>query len=410
MSTPPTNDQLFAVRGHLAERYADALKHACGQECPLPEFKIDRLGWSPQLAAILGDDYMNCEAIRYGIILSPDQADAPLIKRRFSYEITLTNRIYDEAHATILNLIENEPVIVEFDNGLSFCRTITDVLAIRTVQATLSTPRDTLSKTAKLWDLAKGLHQESRLLDDTYIEKMLVLAKEVGDPYRRPMPPTFQISDGSFWAETATPVYVLRDGHAQHPAPLVITIRPDTVPSDLPFKVLDLGPELVDPLHDAGYLRYIASESVLRKRIANIERDILLSVDIDPSDDAQTRRRQLARSPKAQELLPPVYWELDGELKRVAAGAPFKPDRISYEARWAMSAPARANEVMVHLLARFVRYDYRLFVYHHQRLVEAEWSRYSEAKRRHLAALFPYLTQVFAIHHTVKDGAAPAAH
>ena len=68
---------------------------------------------------------------------------------------------------------------------------------------------------------------------------------------------------------------------------------------------------------------------------------------------------------------------------------------MSVEARWALATPARDPDVVGHLLARFVRYDYRLMTHHHRRMIAAEWSRYSEAKRRYLEATFPYMTQGF---------------
>ena len=53
------------------------------------------------------------------------------------------------------------------------------------------------------------------------------------------------------------------------------------------------------------------------------------------------------------------------------------------------------TKVVGHLLTRFVRYDYRLMAHHHRRNVQAEWGRYSEAKRRYLETTFPYMTQGF---------------
>jgi hypothetical protein len=412
MNNTPWNNPLFAVSGHLATRYAAALKSACGLECPLLDFKIDRFGWSPQLAAVLGHDYLIVEAIRYGIILSPDQVEAPLIMRRFSYEPALITKVYQEAHTTLLNLIEHEPVIVEIDNGLAFCRNVTDVLSITTIQACLTTPQDTLSKTMQLLALAQGLHQESRLLDDGYIQNMLALVKQVGNPRRRPLPPPFQVAGNiSFWAEMASPIYVLRDTSSAQ-KPIVITIRPEQVPQDVPCTALDLEVDLVDHLHAAGFLRYMDTDAFFRKRVADLERDALLNAGEQPSDDSAARRRQMARNTSAQALLPPLYWELEGELKRLQAGAQFSPQRLSPEGRWAVSAPARANDVIVHLLARFVRYDYRLLAYHHQRIIQAEWPRYSAAKREYLEARFPYLTHSFAAPHQAPTSApqqAPAA-
>ena len=40
MSKLPWHGPLFAVQGHLTERYALALKHARGLECPIAEFSV----------------------------------------------------------------------------------------------------------------------------------------------------------------------------------------------------------------------------------------------------------------------------------------------------------------------------------------------------------------------------------
>jgi hypothetical protein len=69
--------------------------------------------------------------------------------------------------------------------------------------------------------------------------------------------------------------------------------------------------------------------------------------------------------------------------------------RLSVEARWALVTPARDADVVGHLLARFVRFDLRLMTHHHRRIVRAEWSRYSAAKRRYLETTYPYIIQGF---------------
>src|ERR1700712_5937150 len=101
MSKLPWDGPLFPVKGHMAERYALALKQIAKLDCPLAEFSVDRMGWSPQLAAKLGDDYLGGAALRYAIILTPDQSAAPPIYRRFSYEAALIEQVYLGARATL---------------------------------------------------------------------------------------------------------------------------------------------------------------------------------------------------------------------------------------------------------------------------------------------------------------------
>jgi hypothetical protein len=397
MSKLPWHGPLFPVKGHLAERYALALKHARGMDCPIAEFSVDRMGWSPQLAAALGDDYLGGEALRYAIILSPDQAGASLLRRRFSYEAPLMELVYLEARATILGLIEYEPVVVELDNGLTFCRTPTDALNIQAALARIETPRGTLAKSRQLLELANGLGEKVRLLDDSYIDQMLALAKDVGDPRRRPMPPGLRVPVGSLWAMVAGAVYVLRPLPGRRGDTIVVATRVDDALKSLPALAVELDDAvLVDLLLEAGFLRFGNEGTLLRKRLGELELEALLAVgEQAPAAEGAARRRQLAANSAAQAALPPLYWELDGEQKRLAAGGSFDPRRLSVEARWALAVPARDPDVVGHLMARFVRFDYRLMTHHHRRIVRAEWGRYSEAKQRYLEATYPYITQGF---------------
>ncbi|HEX5692403.1 MAG TPA: DUF6638 family protein [Roseiflexaceae bacterium] len=397
MSKLPWHGPLFPVKGHMVERYALALEHTRGLKCPLSEFAIDRMGWSPQLAAALGDDYLGGEALRYAIVLSPDQANASLLRRRYSYEAPLMEMVYLQARETILSLIEYEPVVIELDNGQTFCRAPIDVVNIQAALARLETPRETLSKSRRLLELAHGLAEKSRLLDEQYIDQMLVLSKDVGDPRRRTMPPGLRIAIGSLWALVDGAVYVLRLPSGRPSDTIVISTRTDAALQGLPCRVMAIDdPLLVDVLVASGFLRYGNETTLLRKRIGELELDALLATDGPaPSNDAAARRRQVASSSAAQKALPPLYWELDSEQKRLAAGGAFDPQRLSADARWALVTPARDADVVGHLLARFVRFDLRLMTHHHRRIVRAEWDRYSAAKRRYLETNYPYILQGF---------------
>jgi len=397
MSKLPWDGPLFPVKGHLAERYALALKHVRKLDCPLTQFSIDRMGWSPQLAATLGEDYLGSEALRYAIILSPDQSAAPPIRRRFSYEAPLIELVYLEARATLLNLVEHEPVIVELDGGVTFCRNAGDVLGIQAALARIDTPRGTLEKSRALLELANGLGQKARLLDDGYIDQLLALVKEVGDPRRRPLPPGLRVAVRSLWAEAVGPVYVLRPPVGQQANTLLIATWPGKVGRGMPVVALELDePGVVDALQQEGFLHYTNAATLLSKRIGELELEALLAVgELQPAAAGPARRRQIVGNPAVRAALPPLYWELDAAQKQLAAGSAVEPSHMSVEARWALATPARDPDVVGHLLARFVRYDYRLMAHHHRRMIAAEWARYSEAKRRYLEATFPYMTQGF---------------
>jgi hypothetical protein len=388
---------LFSVQGHLAERYALALRQIAKLECPLSEFNVDRMGWSPELAALLGEDYLGADALRYAIILSPDQSAAPPVRRRFSYEAALIEQVYLDARATLLSLVESEPVIVEMDNGVTFCRVAADVLGVTAVVAHVDTPRATLAQTRKLLDLGQGLGEKVRLLDERYIDDMLALVGQVGDPRKRTLPGALRLPVGSLWADVAGTTYVLRPPAGRLGFTLLIATRPGEFGAGVPVTPLEIDdPRVIDVLAQEGYLHFGNAQMLLGKRLGDLEIEALLAAgEAAPAADSLARRRQFASIPAAQTALPALYWELDAQQKRVLAGGGLNVAQLSVEARWALATPARDADVVGHLLARFVRYDHRLMAHHHRRIIDAEWHRYSEAKRRDLEATFPYMTQGF---------------
>jgi len=397
MSKLSWDGPLFPVKGHLAERYALALQHIAKLDCPLKEFSIDRMGWSPQLAATLGDDYLGGDALRYAIILSPDQSTAPPVRRRFSYEAALIEDVYLGARATLLSLVESEPVIVEMDNGVTFCRVAADLLGISAVVARVDTPQATLARVRELLHVGQGLGEHVRLLDDRYIDHMLALVAQVGDPRKRVLPGSIGLSIGSLWADVAGTTYLLRPPAGRPDNTLLIATRPGTFSGGVPVTALEIDePQVINVLQQHGYVHFDNAAILLPKRLGELEIEALFAVgEQAPAANAAARRRLFAGAPAAQAALPTLYWELDGVQKRIIAGGAINPAQLSVEARWALATPARDADVVGHLLARFVRYDHRLLAHHHRRIIAAEWHRYSEAKRRYLETTFPYMTQGF---------------
>ena len=88
MSKLPWHGPLFPVKGLLAERYALTLKHIAKLDCPLQEFSIDRLGWSPQLAAKLGDDYLETY-VQKVFSVTPEQVQQMASKYILSDKLTI---------------------------------------------------------------------------------------------------------------------------------------------------------------------------------------------------------------------------------------------------------------------------------------------------------------------------------
>ena len=70
---------------HLVERYKQALTGFGIKPPKTKKFRIDMAGFSPEIAAALGDeDYLDPNGVnRRFIILTPDQMDLPVVRTAF---------------------------------------------------------------------------------------------------------------------------------------------------------------------------------------------------------------------------------------------------------------------------------------------------------------------------------------
>lgn len=227
-------------------------------------------------------------------------------------------------------------MIVEMDSGITFCRVAADLLGISAVVAQADTPRATLARTRELLGLGQGLGAQVRLLDDTYIDQILALVAQVGDPRKRALPGEIRLPIGSLWADVAGTTYMLRPPAGMPCHTLLIAIRPGTFGSSVPVTALEIDePPLVQVLHQHGYIHFDNAPMLLPKRLGELEIEALLAAgEPAPAADGAARRRQFASTPAAQAALPTLYWELDGLQKRIIAGGALHPAQLSVEARW----------------------------------------------------------------------------
>lgn len=200
---------------HLIGRYNKALRGFGLPETKLAEFDIDMTGFSPQVAAELGDrDYLDPNRVnRRFIILTPAQEALPVVHTSFSNTAGLMHEFF-AANARAINAVTIKDALYgEIDDSVATVDHIEDLLSINEVNFKVYSAEDILGKAAELRQLADRLQtQPDAWRDDAMLDRMVELAKLTGDIRQNMLvPDRLVFRHDAFWANHFGGVYVFHD-------------------------------------------------------------------------------------------------------------------------------------------------------------------------------------------------------
>ena len=206
---------LMVEEPHLVERYSKALKGFGLPAAALPRFRIDMLGFSPEIADELGDpDYLDpLKVNRRFIVLTPDQENLPVVHSSFSNTAALMHEFY-AANARALHAITiKDAVYGEIEDSVAKVETLDDLLSINEVRFRVLSADDLLGKASELRSLSDRLIAEDGLWrDDATLNRMVELAKLTGDIRQNALvPDQLVFRHEAFWANHFGGVYVFLD-------------------------------------------------------------------------------------------------------------------------------------------------------------------------------------------------------
>lgn len=208
--------RLLTIREpHLIERYNKALSGFGLRPTALAEFDIDMTGFSPQIAAELGDrDYLDPDRVnRRFIIMTPDQENLPVVHTSFSNTAGLMHEFY-RANARAINAITIKDALYgEIEDSVSTVESLEDLLSINEVQFRVLSAEDVLGKAGELRQLADRLQTDPEAWrDDAMLNRMVELAKLTGDIRQNMLvPDKLVFRHDAFWANHFGGVYVFVD-------------------------------------------------------------------------------------------------------------------------------------------------------------------------------------------------------
>ncbi|MEM7215260.1 MAG: DUF6638 family protein [Pseudomonadota bacterium] len=213
---PDTLTELMEVNEpHLIERYGRALS-AFGFRMPeLETFRIDMIGYSPEIADVLGDqDYLDPKRVnRRFIILSPDQANLSLIHQSFSNTRDLMLEFFEKNRRVLFALTIKDVIFGEIEDNVFEIDDIDDLLSIEQVEFKIGTHENLTEKTAELkLKIERLLKEPDAWRDDAMLHNMVELAKQTGDiRQNKLLPEEVVFRHDTFWASHFGGTYVFHD-------------------------------------------------------------------------------------------------------------------------------------------------------------------------------------------------------
>ncbi len=200
---------------HLIERYNKALVAFGMKPTKLKSFEIDRTGFSPEIAEELGDyQYLDPNEVnRRFIILTPAQADLPVVHTAFSNTSQLVHEFFDKNARAINALTIKDVIYGEIEDSVSKVNDIEDLISINQVEFRVLSAEDVLGKAAELGKLTDRLKLEpDAWRDDAMLNRMVELAKICGDIRENALVPDQVIfRHNAFWTSHFGGLYVFVD-------------------------------------------------------------------------------------------------------------------------------------------------------------------------------------------------------
>ena len=207
----------------LVERYNRALQHLIGRKTGLDVFHIDISGYSPEVGDEFEDDlYLNHRGVnRQFILLSTEQASAPLLNAKFSTSRGILRQFIEENRAELFALTTRDAVTGEIVNSVYQADNPARLFDMRKVRSEADTTSGTVATAAKLGQMIDRFKTEpDAWYDDVLIADMIGMAKETGDVVRNPVKlKQMAFTQDNFWTDLFGGMYVFRD--VPHPAAIV---------------------------------------------------------------------------------------------------------------------------------------------------------------------------------------------
>lgn len=378
----------------LVERYNRALKHLIGRETKQEVFHIDISGYSPEIGDEFGDDlYLNHAGVnRQFILLTTEQARAPLLHAKFSNSRGILKQFIDENRVELFALTARDAVAGELVNSVYLADTPARLFDLRKITVEADTTSGTVATAAKLGAyIDRFKTEQDAWFDDVLIGQMIGMAKQTGDVVRNPVAlQQMTFEQDNFWTDHFGGIYIFRG--VDHPAAIVATDKGDIGPMPIAHvfdlrdrsaiaKFLSLN-DLVEPIMHA---RGVDAAAILHQKMDFVVMEVAASMGEDLSGATRRDLRRLGRKYAAQ--LPLAWQGLAALLRWAEEDGPWPEITSEHPAYfYTLRAKPHADADLVNmLLAELTPLDIRqLFICHKEAFYRA-YATWPDEKRAYVA-------------------------
>ena len=385
----------------LRERYNRALELLYGRSTALERFRIDQSGYSPEVAAELGDEeYLNPHGCnRMFILLTVEQANLPLLDATFSCSRAILKAFVDDNREALFALTARDAVFGELEDSVYKIKTLGDLTSIKHIRVKLRTTTGLISKAQSLTAKIDSFNEsDAAWCDDELLHEIIDLAEAVGDPRRHPVVPTRLIFEhGNFFTTHLGGLYVFNSARK----PTLIYCSPDQQASGV-YEDETLGFRHIPVSNEAAVARFLKEADLVEPvtGLRHLDPEVLLQEKLDfialdhaaqneaPAEiwdfEPLALRRYVHRD---YDALPPAFHGLQGVLRALEQGsgsARLEPGEAGYF-YLLRSRRHDDRDLVNHLLARLTPLDFRqLFICNKEFFYEA-YEGWNDRKRGYVA-------------------------
>lgn len=169
----------------LIERYNKALERITGKRTSLTQFRIDKTGYSPDIAEEFDDpDYLDKSGInKKFILISIAQKDLPVLRACFSLTGDFISDFIECNHESVLTLTALDAVFGEMENNIYSIDSIDDVINSDRVNIHVESTKNLINIANQLNEKIAQINKGDieKWLDDSYLQNIADLAKMTGN-------------------------------------------------------------------------------------------------------------------------------------------------------------------------------------------------------------------------------------
>lgn len=172
----------------LVKRYNNCLVDMGLEPTTLTSFQIDRMGWSPEIAAEAGDSYYlsHGDANPLVVILTPEQRGAPIYFPMHSFDWDLMDQWFKHNWEAVIDLTKATAIWLDIDQDVELYKRPSDLLMAKAVNVVASTPCGVMTRAvAQSALVTEWYEQDSVYLNADLIAALTTTACEHGDLRRQ---------------------------------------------------------------------------------------------------------------------------------------------------------------------------------------------------------------------------------